>query len=261
MQIYSLASSIGFETTHGGTYEDPVSKKPRQYDIRSFLIKNNRRLDLAIECKSLKPSFPLVISCIPRIQAECYHEIVCSKKQSGGPLYVQGLNPYETFRINEPDGSNFYPSCEFVGKSTTQIARSEKGEYISGDSEVYDKWTQALGSLSELAADACWYEEASQNSAFLTVLMPILVIPDGTLWVAKYDTYGQLLEKPESTNQTTVFMGRELWRPGTSAYNVSHLHVCTVTGIQCLLKSIESSENTWNQLFPMQTIRKLLVKA
>ena len=67
MQVYSLASSLEYQVSHGGTYEDPITKKPRQYDIRAFVERNERRVDLAIECKSLKQSYPLVVSRIPSV--------------------------------------------------------------------------------------------------------------------------------------------------------------------------------------------------
>jgi hypothetical protein len=76
--VYSMARSLGMAATHGGTYADPVTKKPRQYDVRAHLARDDLRIDVAIECKSLRPSFPLLVSRIPRIPEESYHQVVDS---------------------------------------------------------------------------------------------------------------------------------------------------------------------------------------
>ena len=56
--FHSLARYI--QPSHGGTYTDPVTKKDRQYDIRAEFVHRNCYLKLAIECKNLKPNFPLL---------------------------------------------------------------------------------------------------------------------------------------------------------------------------------------------------------
>jgi hypothetical protein len=33
--VQTLVASLGFECRHGGTYTDPVTKKPRQFDLRA----------------------------------------------------------------------------------------------------------------------------------------------------------------------------------------------------------------------------------
>lgn len=261
MRICSLVSSLGYESSHGGTYEDPVTKKPRQYDVRACIESDDKRVDLAIECKSLKNSFPLVVSRVPRTSAESYHEVICSLERNGGAIYQPNLSPCETLQIEYRHSSPIYPQGEPVGKSTTQVGVSEKGEFVSGDAAVFDKWTQALGSLSELAGDAAWYRDHSEKGFFLTALLPLLVVPDGTLWVADYDIDGVLIADPKSADETTLFMGRDFWRPIAGSYNVSHLHVCTVSGATQLLNSIRSAPEMWESLFPMQEVLERLAEA
>jgi hypothetical protein len=260
MRICSLVSSLGYESSHGGTYEDPVTKKPRQYDVRAYHQSDDKRVDLAIECKSLKNSYPLVVSRVPRTNAESYHQVICSLERDGGPIYQPNLSPCETLQIEYRHSSSLYRPGEPVGKSTTQIGVSEKGDFVSGDAEVFDKWTQALSSLSELAGDAAWYRDHSEDGFFLTVLLPVLVIPDGTLWVADYDANGLLVAEPQAANETTIFMGRDFWRPMAGSYNVSHLHVCTVSGVTQLLSSIRSAPEMWETLFPMQEVLERLTE-
>ncbi|MDR7194579.1 hypothetical protein [Luteimonas terrae] len=261
MQVYSLALSHGYEASHGGTYEDPVTKKPRQYDIRANTSREDHRIDLAIECKSLKSSYPIVVSRIPRMASEAYHQVVCSLKRERGPFYTHDLTPSETLRIENQAGSPMYPEQGLVGKSTVQIGISDKGEFVSGDAEVYDKWSQALASLAELASDACWYRDTSESGFHLTALFPVLVVPDGTLWVADYDISGKLLAEPHVVEETTIFMGREYWSAGSGSYNVSHLHVCTLAGIDGFMHLFRSSDNAWERLFPMKEVLERLTEA
>lgn len=60
--VYHEAQNLGLDVSHGGTYEDPLTHKSRQYDLRASRICGDNRIDLAIECKSLRQSFPLLIS-------------------------------------------------------------------------------------------------------------------------------------------------------------------------------------------------------
>src|SRR5437660_6758910 len=68
----------GFEVRHGGAYQDPVTRKDRQFDIRLMGHKDRSVIKLAIECKNLKPNFPLLVSRIPRLPEESVHDIVLS---------------------------------------------------------------------------------------------------------------------------------------------------------------------------------------
>lgn len=63
--------NLGFQCQHGGTYEDPITGKSREFDIRatkryeyheSFIY----RLCLSVECKNIRANCPLVIHCSPR---------------------------------------------------------------------------------------------------------------------------------------------------------------------------------------------------
>jgi hypothetical protein len=260
MQVYSLATSLNFEASHGGTYQDPVTKKPRQYDIRAHVDSNDRRIDLAIECKSLKASFPLVVSRIPRDRSESYHQVVCSFHKDNRDPYTADVNPAESLRIENRNNFPLYPEGEPVGKATTQIGISERGDFISGDAEVYDKWSQALSSLSELASDASWYRDRSDSDFYVTALLPILVIPDGTLWVADYDTLGTLTSQPRLVDQTSFFLGRDFWS-ALSSYNVSHLHICTLSGLKQFMSEIQASKGSWEKFFPIQEIDERLAEA
>jgi len=78
------------EVLHGGTYEDPVTKLARQFDIRGSVRKNGFSVHLAIECKNLKESYPLLVSTLPRTYEESYHEVIFSHKRTANSFQALG---------------------------------------------------------------------------------------------------------------------------------------------------------------------------
>jgi hypothetical protein len=76
MSVLSLLRKLNFTCPHGGTYKDPITHRIRQYDIRADKVDSNRKLALAVECKNLRPNFPLLVSAVPRTVNEAFHEII-----------------------------------------------------------------------------------------------------------------------------------------------------------------------------------------
>src|SRR4051812_46650875 len=66
------------EVLHGGTYMDTITGKPRQFDIRVTISKDRCVIRLAVECKNLKKTFPLLVSCLPRSDDEAFQYIAAS---------------------------------------------------------------------------------------------------------------------------------------------------------------------------------------
>jgi hypothetical protein len=62
--------------SHAGTYSDPVTNKNRQFDFRVKIAIQDYAISLAVECKNLKPNFPLMISRVPRTINEAFHELL-----------------------------------------------------------------------------------------------------------------------------------------------------------------------------------------
>src|ERR1043166_3903146 len=78
LRVFRACKETGFDASHGGTYEDPVTKKTRQFDVRaSIQLAKLAKVQLAVECKSLQEFYPLVVSQIPRTENESFHELVC----------------------------------------------------------------------------------------------------------------------------------------------------------------------------------------
>jgi hypothetical protein len=85
MQVLTQLKNTDFDCSHSGTYQDPVTAKIRQFDIRARKQKGPRVLELAVECKNLRPEGPLLLSCIPRTAEEAHHDIIVQPRNN--PLY------------------------------------------------------------------------------------------------------------------------------------------------------------------------------
>src|SRR5438132_1668631 len=86
VKVLNTLAGIGFTCEHGGSYDDPVMKKPRQFDIRATWNIGRLFLRLAVECKNLRCNFPLLITCLPRRDEESFYEIVYSVNPKSNPL-------------------------------------------------------------------------------------------------------------------------------------------------------------------------------
>lgn len=186
MQVLKKLRDLGLTCEHGGLYEDPVTKKPREFDIRAFHRTGACYIRLAIECKNLSDHFPLLVSSVPRVQAEAFHDfLVLAEPRTTGDPRAQRLRAL---------GSDLYPARGLVVKSTAQVGRvdSKEAPISASDSEVYEKWGQALASAHDLvlaaARDAS--EDHSGQPSFAAVV-PVLVVPNDRLWEVSFDENGK----------------------------------------------------------------------
>ena len=236
LRTLRAAARLGFRTEHGGTYDDPVTGKPRQFDLRAMTDPNiGRCLRLAIECKSLKASYPLLISRVPRTTAEGCHELIA------------GLNlPPSKFTINSVGNSHLYLRGAMVGKSITQVGRSVTGEWASGD-DTYDKWSQALASARSPMMDAVSSLERA-NSNFVTAVLPILVVSNDALWVVDYEDDGTMRGEPKPADETTLYVDRR-YDVHDREMRLTHLHVFTESGLETFLTRIQARDHLWDVIF------------
>ena len=172
--------------------------------------------------------------------------------QSIRGLVVRGDYPITRF-VSGPD--SFYPPGQFTGFSLSRYkGRSSGGSDKSAqtaESEVYDRWAQALASSADFVATAC--ERVSPGDSHRdTFILPIVVIPNNCLWMCCYGENGRLTESPrESVNlpfyvahQYPVVFGRL-----RHSLHISHLHFCTTDGLVALLKELAGLEVS-DRLFP-----------
>lgn len=241
IQVLKKFVDLGLECSHGGTYEDPVTGKSREYDIRALLQKNIVRVHLSVECKNLRENFPLVVHCLQRKENENYNELIHTfkpedKTQRNGfgvvtvpSVFEERSNSIKVKRIS------LYPKGQFVAKSADQIGkRQDNGDITSTDGEVFDKISQAINSAIDLISEA-HYLDTDISPHYLTLVCPVLVIPDSSLWQAKYSDNGEQIGEPEQINHVSYYIGKG-WTVGDKInslhYTLSHLEIVTYSEIQ-----------------------------
>jgi hypothetical protein len=258
LNVYRKATELGLSATHGGTYEDPVTKKHRQYDIRAAFERANSRVALTIECKSLQPTYPLLVSRIPRAEAESFHQLVHSFELT--PLQAQLYGPAapRARAVHLRGPHSIYRAGDFVAKAMTQVGRDEQGRLKSGDGAVYDKWSQALASADELVSFAEDARDRQKTTFFMTFIIPILVVSDGTLWVADYSEDGTLIRGPSQADESVLFVGRDYWAPLRICYTISHLHIFTKRKIASFFDRVVNDIQLWGDIFSQEGFKRAL---
>jgi len=248
-----LRSCSGAVVEHGGTYTDSVTEKPRQFDYRAWLKKQQKRLSLAVECKNLSPTTPLVVCGTSRNENEAFHDLIESRQGtfSEDSLIKYGLSSV-TWRVKS--ANTFYSKGEFVGKSLLRV-QADKTTTRSGESEIYDKWAQALSSAVELATAATSLAKHLSTASVFSAVLPVVVIPNGILWKVTYDLDGTMVSDPECVDECAFFVGREIdiggpkGTPFFQKFTFSHVHFFTLEGLDSFLSAMVRDDNTWDKLF------------
>ena len=117
------------DVLHGGTYMDAITGKPRQFDIRVTISKDRCVIRLAVECKNLKTTFPLLVSCLLRRDDEAFQHIAASVDKRKRKRITSRLHRApRTRRIPEIR----YPARCFAMTMIrgTNVARSRIGEIL-----------------------------------------------------------------------------------------------------------------------------------
>jgi len=236
-----IKNTLPVDVFHGATYADPITEKPRQFDLR-FRVKNDRKtLYFAVECKNIDLANPVVICGRIAESKENFHDIIVSR----------GMRNIAAASIQKATG-RLYRSGEFVGKSV--LKRDSRGR--SNDSEIYDRWSQALASAHDLVEEASKIGSGLDTSNFGAVF-PWIVVPDGALWAANYDGSGRLTEDPKPSNRCRYFVGHNCAIKGRSEQVcLSHVEFLTFQGLKDMLFELRLNEIDWDTWIP-QKIRDL----
>lgn len=268
-EITVLKSLIdkGFQCEHGGTYEDSATKKPREFDIRATKRFGEKCfLRLAVECKNLKNNYPLLISCLPRRPEAAFHQIAFSVnpesysfERPNGPYSVAMLPISKSIRIQNTE--SLYPSGQPVGKACDQVGRTTTGDLTGNDSDIFDKWAQALSSADDLTYNAATDGlERSQSGIAAAIVVPLVVVPNDRLWVAQYDNNGNRTRDPEPTDRCSYFVKRDYWHRGSNAdtYTISHLEFVTFKGLLQFIDTLCGTDESTSRTFAEK--RMLLIQ-
>jgi hypothetical protein len=235
VQTLNTLVSLGFTCEHGGTYKDPTTKIPREYDIRATHKMEQRVLHLAVECKNLRPNFPLLISCLPRREEEAFHDISISKNRKHSP----GLTPamraktVQAKSLRLKSMHSLYPTGQAVGKSCDQVGRLQHDEITSSDSDIYPKWAQALSSAHDLIYST--FDEGTRVARQAnSLVIPLVVVPNNRLWQVQFDVNGHRISDPEPVEQCSFFVNHAYTYQLTShkqEFVISHLQFVTSNGL------------------------------
>jgi hypothetical protein len=175
-----------------------------------------------VECKNVRENYPLLVSAVPRKKNEAYHDVIIIHPQRGNST-----------EIREIKGSSIYKGDEMVGKALAHVGVTErKGELTGDDSETFARIHQAINSAEELIIEAM----RDASPPFIRVIVPVVVVPEGRLFQAEYDSTGSLTRSPYPVKQATLFLdhawSHEKGIEGKLYYTMTHLHIVTLDALE-----------------------------
>jgi hypothetical protein len=236
-----LLKARGWDAHHRGTYTDPVTEKPRQYDVwaRAQFPLHCDML-MAVECKSLAVEFPLLLSRV-RNEVDSDHDLLKNV------IRPQIGDTASTIENSATSRLRLYAAADMVGKAITQVRWHENGKkLIASDSDTYDKWSQCLAAATRLVRMATAQPGPDDGQPRYTFVMPVLVVSNDTLWVVDYDENG-MRSKPTKKDAALLYVDRhqnlETRTGNTAPYHLSHLHIYTRKGFVELLRELSTPSN------------------
>jgi hypothetical protein len=274
LSVLKMLRANGLECEHGGLYEDPVTGKSREFDIRAIKTIHNYRVRLAVECKNIRENFPVLISCIPRHKYESYHQIaLLSEPNTSGLFTIPNQFRVRAKILSIRGKYSIYKPHEVVGKSTVQVGITSEKVISANDNNLHDKWSQCLSSTTDLVLRTYWDGDKEEGSFYFSLVIPIVVIPNDRLWIVKYDDDGNRVSEPNQTDRCSCFidkyygMGTKLsatkyYGMGTklsaTRIRISHMEIMTIDGLKFFANSHLKSEIGISKLFSTEGISKAL---
>jgi hypothetical protein len=242
-EVVRSVNSLGLQLEHGGTYDDPVTKKPRQFDIRASFsqgdVETRLQILMAIEAKNLQKNNPLVVHAIPRKTSESFHCVMGSWYREPKPHSIPGQHVFP--QLASP--SLHYGEGGACGKSMDQVHRLEhNNELESDDRDIYEKWAQAISSAHDLVAIAALSANRLKVKRCFSIVLPIVVVPDNVLWLVTYSTAGDR-RKAEVTEQCSFYVNKVVnysRGPWGVDYRISHIEIMTLNHLKTILGMVVS---------------------
>lgn len=269
IQVKKAISDLGIIPLHGGTYLDPLQDINREYDFRFTYKQGIRTLYIAVECKNISSYSPVLVSCLPRSANESKSQLFVVTKDKmlkskastrpGGTRY--GLtNIFHPLEIENPKR---YPVEQLCGKSVNQVTRKGDGSFSGKDSEIFDRWSQAVSSLIDFSQEPRTISIATEYE--LHAFLPIVVIPDERLWHIGYDSLGNVIQPLDQTDCISVYVDKTFdnfnsKRPvnlrAPADVRFSHIEFMTLTGFHNFINTLKSSDTLLKQLCPEEIVNQ-----
>lgn len=263
LSVLKMLRDCGVSCEHGGLYEDPVTGKAREFDIRATKTISNYRVRMAIECKNIRDNFPVLVSCIPRHEYESFHQVaLVSEPTSSGYMAIANFHESRAKTLSIRSEHSIYHINEPVGKSTAQVGRALDGSISANDGELYDKWSQSLSSSVDLVSRVYWDgDEDDEEDCYLSLVIPIVVVPDSRLWFVLYDDNGNRTQAPRLTNRCSCFVDKD-YEMGTKLAGtrmwISHIEIMTVEGLKAFIESHLKNEDGISEFFSKEGIARAI---
>jgi hypothetical protein len=235
-----------------------VGSLSTQSSVRQFEAALNpqkhQNISLAVECKNLHPKSPLVITGRKRVQEETFHTFIHHHENGIGFPSVEGKMVKTNFQ------SMIYPQGEFVGKSYLRLKSGKLTMDQNQQTDIYDRWSHAVASSRELAENALWFARSRQISDCNSFIMPVVAVPDESLWMAEYDSSGKLSKEPVATNEVRYFIAAPFCKGignfMSPWFILTNIHFVTMTGLRSLLDGFAKADGKiWEQMFPINFLQ------
>jgi hypothetical protein len=255
LAVLKMLREHDIECEHGGHYEDPVTNKSREFDIRAKKTIKQFRVRLAIECKNIRENFPILISCVPRHEQESYHQVaLVTEPKYDSAMFNLSFHESRAKTLSIRDQHSLYKMGEPVGKSTVQVGRGVDSLISANDSELYEKWGQCVSSIKELVDRVYWDGgKRDPEKAYQAAVFPFVVVPNGRLWMVSYDEEGNRISDPTPTDRCSCFINKD-YKMGTQQASarmwLSHVEIVTYDGICSFVKQYLTTEEGMSLIFP-----------
>ncbi len=266
MKVLQELRTWKFYCEHSGVYTDPITKLNREFDIRAWLEpRNGWHICLGVECKNISAEAPLVIHSTSLQLNEKTHSLIINhscissykawkKRREGSNFIAPLIHPIQAserafnFQVTHrvKDGGNVFPSLystfSYVGRSMDKLkirGKATDKSYYFDDSEIYAKFSQAQNSIVDLIESS--YCDEYEDMAHQFFVLPILVVPDGTLWEQKYLEDGQRHGVPEPVERIPFYVNKTYQKElhqQTPEFFLRFVEVVTSSGLQNLLKQM-----------------------
>ena len=261
LSTLKLLRDEGLHCDHAGLYDDPVTGKPREFDIRACVDFATTHVDLAVECKNVRENFPLVVSCVPRHESESVREVMLVSEPPDNPsMPGMGIFTSRATAIELLGDESLYPTGASVGKSVAQVGRQNgDGTIVANDSEIYEKWGQCLSSLKDLLDAAYWTRVDRKRRALLFAFFPIIVVPDGRLWRVDYNDDGAQTGDPRQVDRCAFFVNKNYAvgdKNAGTTITLTHVEMMTTEGLLQFVRDHLKTDEGLRRVFPEVTIAK-----
>jgi hypothetical protein len=282
LKTLRILREAGFSCEHSGFYTDPQTGKLRQFDIRArkkhhLTYGTNEAkgyIAAAIECKHLKPTYPLVAYRTPRTSFESFHDVFSTNKYevfatskkdlvsvlvTGDPTRRTTLrirNLASTYRPGEPVARSF----EQVGVTEISEKDTVRTRFDTESNEMYDKYSQAINQGTSLVLEqqgigvlldsaAVARQRIITGHDLLVGIVPIVVVPDGTLWAVDYDDDGNRSMLPSPQKNISMFLDREISARSGLFFSFSHIEFCTISSLVERLTQLHGTNDKEGEMF------------